>query len=175
MNRAGKFLIARPQLNQGFFARSVVYIYEDTANGTAGLTINRPSPGDFADVAQDRGHHYPRGITPIYAGGPVNTRAITMLHTDEWHSENSLYTGTGLDLSSDNLMIYKLIDGNTPKQYRLMAGAAVWAPGQLQAEIDRGSWLVSSLPLDAVFYSQGDRQWERCIELAGQELVASWF
>jgi putative transcriptional regulator len=162
-------------LKQGFFARSVIFVYEDSSAGTAGLTINKPTNSDFADIVLDRGYQMHRGINPLYAGGPVNIRAITMLHTDEWYSENTMYTGTGLNLSSDNLMIHKLVDGNTPKQYRLFAGASVWAPGQLDAEINSDSWLVSSLPIDAVFHSKGDKQWEHCIELAGQALVSVWF
>lgn len=175
MSRAGKFLIARPGLTQGFFARSVVFVYEDSDNGTAGLVVNKTSTGDFADVVLDRGYQVPRGVNPIYAGGPVNIRAITMLHTDEWYSQNTLYTGTGLNLSSDNLMIHKLVEGNTPKKYRLFAGASVWAPGQLDFEVNRDSWLVSTLPIDAVFHNKGDQQWEHCIDLAGQALVSAWF
>jgi putative transcriptional regulator len=175
VSKAGKFLIARPQLTQGFFARSVVYVYEDSVNGTAGLVVNKSTSGDFADIVLDRGYEISRGVIPIYAGGPVNIRAITMLHTDEWYSQNTMFTGTGLNLSSDNLMIHKLVEGNTPNQFRLFAGASVWAPGQLDSEINRDSWLVSSLPINVVFHNKGDKQWEHCIDLAGQALVSAWF
>lgn len=176
MSRAGQFLIATPQLKQEFFARSVVFVYEDSDTGTAGLVINRnTNTADFADLAADRGMVYPRGVIPIYTGGPVNIRAVTMLHSAEWYSENSLPINDQFTVSSDNLMITKLIDGNTPKYHRLCAGASVWAPGQLDREIAQGNWLISDLPNKTVFQNTGDRQWEQCIEAAGQALVASWF
>lgn len=169
-------MIARPQLTQGFFAKSVVFVYEDGDAGTAGLAINRNSNrADFADLAADRGMVFPRGMIPIYNGGPVNTRAVTMLHSSEWYSENSFPVNSHFTVSSDNLMITKLIDGNTPKHYRLCAGASVWAPGQLDHEISQGSWLIADLPASTVFHNTGDRQWEQCIEVAGAALVASWF
>ena len=175
VKRDGKFLIAKPNQISGFFNKSVVFIYEDGAQGTVGLTINKPTPVDFAQMALERGREYPSGINYLFSGGPVNSRAITMIHTDEWSSQNTLHTGHGVDLSSDELMLQKLIDNNVPKQYRLMAGASVWGPQQLSQEISRGSWLLTHLPVGVIFESQGDSQWERCIELAGQQFVAAWF
>lgn len=154
----------------------MVFVYEDSASGTAGLVINRDSAhADFADLAADRGQVYPRGVIPIFAGGPVNTRAVTLLHSAEWYSENSFTVNSQFTVSSDNLMITKLIQGNTPKHYRMMAGASVWAAGQLDNEIAQGNWLVSELPINTVFHSTGDRQWEQSIEAAGQALVSTWF
>jgi|AntAceMinimDraft_11_1070367.scaffolds.fasta_scaffold14510_6 putative transcriptional regulator len=174
-NRVGKFLIATPAVSTGFFNRSVVFIYEDSLNGTAGLTINKPSGIDFADIAADRHLPYAHNQTYVYTGGPVNARAINMLHTDDWSSRNTLHTGTGLDISSDDVMIYKIAQGNEPNAYRLTAGASVWAPGQLDHEINSKQWLLLELPHSAVFDYKGVAQWENSIELYGHQFVSQWF
>lgn len=175
MSRVGKFLIATPKISTGFFQRSVVFIYEDSLNGTAGLVLNKPSNIDFADIAADRNLIYPRNTEYIHNGGPVNSRAVTILHTDDWTSQNTLHTGTGLDISSDNLMIYKIVDGNVPSGFRVMAGAAVWAPGQLDHEMTHKQWMLMDLPHSTVFDVDGEQQWERSIDLYGQQCVAQWF
>lgn len=176
MSRVGKFLIARPNIEAGFFARSIVFIYEDTARGTAGLTINKPCGLDFAQIAVQRGQDYAPGQTPIYKGGPVNENSITLLHTDDFISKNTLHTGTGLDVSSDEIMIQKIIDGNTPRGFRVCAGASIWAPGQLDFEIKKNYWLVTELDHSIVFnYQPGDKQWESAINYTGQQFVQRYF
>lgn len=175
MSRVGKFLIARPSIEAGFFARTVIYVYEDTDRGTAGLVVNKPTGLDFAQIAQQRGQHYHSGITPIYRGGPVNENSVVLLHSDDFVSQNTLHTGTGLDISSDEIMIQKLIDGNTPRYFRVCAGASIWAPGQLDFEIKKNYWLVSALDHSVAFNQQGDAQWDSAIESAGQYFVQRYF
>lgn len=175
MNRVGKFLIATPKINTGFFQHSVVFIYEDSLNGTAGLVVNKPSTFDFADLAMERNIEYPRHNTMIHTGGPVNPRAVTVMHTDEWFSQNTLHTATGLDISSDEVMIHKIAEGNAPDGYRAVSGVSIWAPGQLDHEISHQHWLLMDLPHSIVFDIDGVKQWETCVERYGQQFVAQWF
>lgn len=175
MTRVGKFLIARPSIEAGFFARSIIFVYEDTDRGTAGLAVNKQSGLDFVQIAQQRGQVYPQGQTPIFKGGPVNENSIVLLHSDDFVSQNTLHTGTGLDVSSDEVMIQKLIDGNEPRYFRVCAGASVWAPGQLDFEIKKNLWLVSELDHSIAFNHQGDKQWESAIAYAGQQFVHRYF
>jgi putative transcriptional regulator len=175
MSRVGKFLVATPKIRTGFFEHSVIFIYEDSLNGTAGLVINKPSSIDFADIAGDRNIDYPRNTTLIHTGGPVTPRAVTLLHTDEWASQNTLHTSTGLDISSDEVMLHKIATGNTPQGFRTFSGLSIWVPGQLDHEISHQQWLLTELPHSAVFDVDGVKQWERSVELYGQQFVAEWF
>lgn len=175
VSRVGQCLIARPSAAQGFFADAVVFVYEDSPAGTAGVVLNKKSQMCLRDLAMNAGIDFPKGITPIYQGGPVNTRAVMLLHSDDWFSSNTLNTGTGVNISSDHLMIDKLLDYNTPRQYRLVAGASVWAPGQLDFEIDRGIWLTAPLSMDLIFGLEGRAQWDRAIERAGEYFVKNYF
>lgn len=175
MSRVGKFLIARPTVELGFFSRSVVFIYEESVDGVAGLALSTPSTYTLKDLARHKQVDYPYDPHVIYCGGPVARNAVMMLHTDDFNSSNTLYTNTGLNVSSDDVMIEKLVSGNNPRQFRLVAGCSVWAPGQLDLEIERGYWLVSKLPTNIAFGPNGERQWTMAVEHAGREFFAQYF
>ncbi len=175
MGRVGKYLIARPTVNLGFFSKSVVFIYEDSSKGTAGLALTTPSTLTFRELSQERDLPYTVTPHPLYRGGPVGISSIMMLHSDEFASANTLHTGTGFDVSSDEIMIEKLAAGVEPVYFRLMAGGAVWAPGQLDAEIQKGCWLVSDLDPEIVFGLDKEEQWAAAIEYAGSQIIAKYF
>ena len=50
--------------------------------------------------------------------------------------------------------------GNADARFRVFAGHAGWAPGQLDAELARGDWLVVPADADAVFFD-ADRLWQQ--------------
>ena len=175
MSRVGKFLIARPTVNLGFFSKSTVFIYEENSKGTAGVALTRPTEITFAHLAQERGFGASVTAHAIYAGGPVNTSAVMMLHSEEFVSSNTLHTGTGLNVSSDEIMLEKLAGGVDPVYFRLTVGASVWAPGQLDMEIARGAWLVANLDPDTVFSLSGEPQWTAAIESVASQTIARYF
>lgn len=175
MSRVGKFLIARPTVELGFFSHSVVFIYEESIDGVAGLALSVPSVYTLRDLAKYKKLDTVPDPHIIYRGGPIAPNAVMMLHTEDFNSSNTLYTGTGLNISSDDVMFEKMIHGNEPRQFRLVAGCSVWAPGQLDLEIERGFWLVSKLPYNIVFGLDGQAQWKAAVDHAGKEFVAQFF
>jgi putative transcriptional regulator len=174
MSRVGKFLITRPTANL-VFKQQVILISEETEFGTAGVCLTSPTAFCLRNIAHQIGVDYPAGQDLIYYGGPVAQNLIAMVHTDDFNSYNTLYTGTGINLSSDDLMITKLLSGNRPQQFRLVTGGCVWAPGQLDQEIQRGFWLESKLTRAIVFDLDQDQQWKAAIQHASSELVAQYF
>lgn len=175
MSVVGKFLIARPTIDIGFFTKSVIWVYQDTPAGTSGICLNKPGLFCLRDLALQSGYDYPQGVDPVYVGGPVNERSVNLVHTDDFTSSNTLHTGTGIDISSDTLMIEKLVCGNKPKHYRLAAGASAWAPGQLDFEISKNYWLIADLRHETVFETTGEQQWESAIEQVGVQLAQRFF
>jgi putative transcriptional regulator len=112
----------------------------------------------------------------LYQGGPLNTSALVMVHTDDFNSSNTMHLPGGYAVSSDELMIEKLIMGNTPKSFRLLTGICSWAPGQINMEVNRHkSWLTAS-PDDAIlFNSTGLKQWRRALNVVASETTAQYF
>jgi putative transcriptional regulator len=55
---------------------------------------------------------------------------------------------TDIHVSSSRMLFERLVDkGEAGERFRVYAGYAGWAPGQLEREVSRGDWHV--LPADA--------------------------
>ncbi len=57
------------------------------------------------------------------------------------------------------------------EDFRVYAGYAGWAPGQLEREIDRGDWHVLNADAETVFDKKPDAIWPELIERASAQWV----
>lgn len=167
----GKCLVAAPSVTGGMFERSVVLIYEQSSSGVAGIILNHKSNFTTHDLAESKGYNAVAPVETIYTGGPVNRNAVFMLHDSGWYSRNTMTINQHLSLSSDDIMIHKYLQGNTPRLYRFCAGAAVWSAAQLSSEFDRGSWLQAELSMDQIFNYNGLTQWDMSVECAVKSTI----
>ena len=77
-------LIAHPQLEGEFFARSVIYLVNHIEEGSFGFVINRPSDFSLSDLL---GEEAPEGELPaVQIGGPVGLDLLFFLHPSEGDS-----------------------------------------------------------------------------------------
>lgn len=182
MGRVGKLLIAHPKLTASSpFYKSVILIYSDTAQGISGLIINKPSRFTVSNLAEARGLEYPLTKDYIRSGGPVNDNALLMLHTDDWSSTNTVDICAGLRISSDDFMLEKLAQGYQPIYWRMMGGMCAWQPGQLEMELKgqqpyrpENSWLTCKSNEDIIFTYDGERQWEKAVELSSRQMFSQY-
>ena len=105
----GKILVAHPNLESGLFGKSVILITEAHQTGTVGFIMNKPSPHNLNQIMQERGISWELGDV-LYQGGPLNTSALVMVHTEDFSSSNTMYLPGGLAISSDELMIEKVLN-----------------------------------------------------------------
>lgn len=183
MGRVGKLLIAHPKLSaQSPFYKSVIFIYAENSQGVMGLIINKPTRFTVSNLAEARGIEFPLTKDYIRAGGPVNDKALLMLHTDDWSSSNTVDICPGLRISSDDFMIEKLAQGYQPTYWRMMGGICAWAPGQLDMELKgqepyrpENSWLTCKANEDILFTYDGERQWDKALDLSSRQLFNQYF
>ena len=173
----GKLLVAKPHfLRDPYFSNSVVYLYEQQKEVILGLCLNKPSNLGVSDIHKLRGVHNSGATGKLYKGGPVNEQSLLLLHTDEWQSTNTFRTGSGIAISSDELMLEKLLDNNMPRCWRLMSGMSNWVVPQLQDEIyNRNAWLVLDPTQDIFFSADSDAQWKQAIDLASHRMMERYF
>jgi putative transcriptional regulator len=183
-NRVGKILIAHPNFPlQSPFAKSVIYLYQDdSVNGTVGVVLNKASRTSVSMLCEQNKVMFGNTKPMMYMGGPVNTAALLILHSDDWNSSNTANAGKRLRISSDNHMFLKLASGNEPAYWRAFFGYASWAPGQLQAEMEGkfpyGSdtmWLTAEANDDIIFNYDGDKQWQHSVDLCSQQTIDQFF
>ena len=172
----GKILVAHPKLDSGIFGKSIILVTENHETGTVGFVLNKPSPHNNKKMMEDRGVLWETQENVLYQGGPLNTSALVMVHTDDFSSTNTMYLPGGYAVSSDELMIEKLCMGNTPKSYRLVSGICSWAPGQIAEEIKHQQIWLTATPTDAIlFNSTGLKQWRRALNVVASETTAQYF
>ena len=180
--RKGQLLVAHPNLSDRMFTRSVILVVDDGPNGTIGIVLNKPSDFTIDRFFSMKGHLTNFVDDTVRCGGPVNANAITMVHDDEWYSSNTYLLQRGLAVSSDEFMIDKMADGNTPRHWRIYTGMAGWAPGQLDAEINgtfpyntANGWLTYPADRSIIFKYDGEKQWEKALEQCTMQAIDSWF
>jgi putative transcriptional regulator len=162
----GHLLIAMPGMEDPRFAQSVVCLCNHSAEGAMGLMLNRPIEGLGFDKLLKQ-----LGLKPVpsqrqirmVSGGPVEAGRGFVLHTDDWSAEGSLAFGAGLALTASVDILSAIAGGGGPRQGLLALGYAGWAPGQLDQEIQRNSWL--SVPADEalLFHEDASTAWHAAL------------
>ncbi len=171
-NLKGHFLVAANHLRDSNFYRSVVLMLEDTDEGSTGIVINRPSslPIDAAMTELKQGSV---STEPIFAGGPVDTSRLVILHNcpelgerDEQVTEGVFVTGSNDSFES---LITKDASCDHECGFRIYCGYAGWGPGQLADELGRGDWRTLPAESSIVFERDPYNIWERCTAELNQQ------
>lgn len=146
----GRLLVATPALLDENFFRTVVLIVEHTAEGAAGIVLNRPSETPLARGPLEDWEGVAADPALVFVGGPVQPGAVVCLaraNTDE--------RPAGFEPIIDGLGVLDIGDGSstvrTGLRIRVFAGYAGWDAGQLEREIDEGAWyVIDADPEDAL-------------------------
>jgi putative transcriptional regulator len=159
----GKFLVASKELRDPNFFETVVLLLEYDRNGAMGLVINRPSTLKLSKVLPDIEGLQKRSDT-IYLGGPVAKNQLMLLIRTTSPPEGSRLVFRDIYLSSSQEIIEKMVDNpDTPERFRVYAGYAGWAPGQLDHEVSRGGWHILQADEESVFDKTPSEIWPELI------------
>ena len=164
----GNCLLASPFMDDTNFFRSVIYLVRHAEDHAFGLILNRPT--DFrldkvvAMVCELKCVH----DGPLYCGGPVDGPLIALHDQFALGSEACI---DGLNMTSDQDKLLKLFVMPEAK-LKLFDGFAGWGSGQLEQEIETGSWLIADIDADLVL-SDDPEMWETLINLIGQNILSA--
>jgi putative transcriptional regulator len=168
---SGHCLIASKQLRDPNFYKSTVLIVEHGSHGAMGLVINRPSSvlvrhalSEFFDLQCVK--------QPVYVGGPVEPRALLVLHNMQELAAEQRPIVPGVFIgNSENAfreVMNRAAEGKQDLSFRIFSGCAGWAPEQLEGEISRGDWYTCPACRELVFhddpYEVYDKMMQRVYE-----------
>jgi putative transcriptional regulator len=149
----GVLLIAKPGVDDPNFGRSVVLVTQTKDGETLGVILNKPIP------ARHEGK-------PLWFGGPVMLRSVVALFSSDapppaaaFHVLKNVY------LSMHPQILEALIEGNGAR-FRLYAGFAAWAPGQLRSEFGRDEWYVLPAEEAILFREDTSGLWQELLAKA---------
>lgn len=179
----GKFLIAMPALDEGDFARSVIYMCAHSAEGAMGLVINKPLDHlSFPDllvqleiIPDEKRIRLPSEARSmrVHQGGPVDTGRGFVLHTSDFHLDAStLPISEELSLTATVEILKAIAEGRGPEHSLLTLGYAGWAPGQLESEIQANGWLTTDSDPDIIFSAADGDRYRRALATLGVDLAA---
>ena len=177
MDLVGNLLIAPPSVKGNFWYKTVLMVTEHYSHSTVGLVINKRSNLSLAEFGEQLGHDLDiPGF--VYHGGPLNTKSLTLLHTNDWKCKNTMRVNKEFSISSADDILPRLADGDCPDQWRIFLGMAGWGPGQLIGEIkgtppwqESISWCTAKSDLDLVFGSDNKDQWCNALDRSGLEFA----
>lgn len=174
----GRLLVAVPDLKDPNFSGTVIYLVRHNAEGALGLVVNEPmgevplrrllenkAPGGGQAQAETEGPS-----VPVHYGGPVEPRQAFILHSPDFLPESSVKIDERIAFSRDRELLYALEKGEGPKHLMLLLGYSGWAPGQLEAELERQSWYLAKWDESLVFGSDHAAKWQRAIARYAPEL-----
>ncbi len=159
----GQLLIAGPGLVDPNFWRTVVLIGEHSADGALGVVLNRSSETPVAEAAPELAA-LTDDMGAVHVGGPVQPSAIVVLadFADPPDESALVVESVGfLPSEVDPDALGEL------RRARVYVGYAGWGPGQLDDELDEGSWIVEPARANDVFTDDPDDLWSAVLRRKG--------
>lgn len=136
----GKFLLASPNLYDPNFRHTVVFLLEHDISGAFGFIVNRVSQSSL----------FGKKLIP-FVGGPVAKQDIFILHTCGQSPVAGREILPGYFLTNVVEIYEDVIENNC--SLKIFQGYSGWGPGQLESEMQTGSWFI--LPGDEALVFSG--------------------
>jgi len=161
----GRLLISGGALFDPNFRQTVVLVGEHNDEGALGVVLNRPLDVSVADgvppladlVGPDE---------PLFQGGPVqpNEPVLLVELSDPGSADLLVFGGVGF-------LTGAIPSDSRPDviRARVFAGYSGWGPGQLEAEMEQGAWILETATEDDVFTAAPDTLWRRILERKGPD------
>jgi putative transcriptional regulator len=182
----GQVLVAMPGMMDERFARSVIYICAHSAEGAMGIILNRPAANvnmpdllvQLEIVPEIERIRLPQkvGAMQVLMGGPVETSRGFVLHSPDFHIEQStLPIDDSVCLTATIDILRAIAAGRGPANAVLALGYAGWGAGQLEAELGEPSWIVVPAEPEDAFAGDPDELWRSVLRRKGGKyrLIAS--
>jgi putative transcriptional regulator len=164
---AGQLLVATSELEDPRFSRTVIYmVRHDARTGAMGLVVNRQL-GEVPMAVLLKQSGLPsagaKGSVRLHVGGPVEATRIVVLHTDDYAGPDTVKVANGIAVTAEPSILQSIAEGKGPRRARFTLGYAGWAPGQLEAEMEAGYWIVVPTDDAIVFDDAYETKWNRAM------------
>ena len=161
----GKALLASPYLQDPNFFQSVVYMVRHTEEEAFGLIVNRQTEHSLKSVFDKAANTVLERDGWLYFGGPVEWPLVA-LHDQPDLADLTCSNGIYLTTDRDNLL--PLLH-RTEARVKIFAGFSGWGAGQLESELDTGSWFVTDIRLEQVL-EDCDDLWKSLLYQVGHQM-----
>ena len=163
------FLVATKKMTDPRFKNTVIIMLENDKKGAWGLVINKPIgslpmtklielPFSTSKEKEELG----KINIPVFWGGPVATRKIFVLHSNEYQN-NSTINYEDISISQNYKILLDISKNKGPKKNLVILGYSGWGDGQLEGEMEREDWTLSEINIDLIFERDNAKKWLNAI------------
>ena len=160
----GFFLVASQTKKDPRFKNTVVAMLEHDKKGAIGVVINKPlgkvkilsllKNTNIKDAVKKKLKDFE---TLVYSGGPLDLNKILIIHSKDYKNENTkVYKN--FSFTSDFKTLADIAEKKGPKNSLIILGVSAWTVGQLEGEIDKGSWNLSEISQDILFQENNKKK-----------------
>lgn len=147
--QAGIFLKSTEALNDTVFSQATILITEYNTKGAVGYVLNRPFGRSLNELEEFK----QSPDFPLYDGGPVDKEHLFFLHRRPDRIAEGTLVGNGIFLGGNFKQAVAGINDQslTANDIKIFVGYCGWDAGELEAEIEEGSWTVAEGTKEMVF------------------------
>lgn len=170
--KSGTLLLSQPFMADPNFERTVVLICDHDKEGSLGFVINRPTDVSILEVMP----LFTELDSICYEGGPVAKDTLHFLH-NYGKLQGCKEVLPGLFWSGNFEQLRQCISRRDVKaeDIQFFIGYSGWDAGQLDDEIEEGSWILTTESKDDIFLGLGDL-WKNTLKnMGGQYKLMAGF
>ncbi len=166
----GALLIAEPFLRECYFNHAVICLVDyEKENGVMGVVLNKSTRYTLNELVS--------AITiekeiPVFCGGPMSQDHLYFVHTlgnaipGARHIAGDLYIGGDFDVVVDLINSGYDVEGSI----RFCLGYSGWDAGQLENELSKGVWAVTSIQKTGeLLAGEEDTYWHSMVRSMGDQ------
>lgn len=163
---SGNILLAQPFMQDPNFKRSVIGIAEHSKEGTVGFILNKPIKIKLDELIVDLNTDEDY---KVYYGGPVGSDTIHYIHNVGDLLDDSIEIKPGLYWGGNFKKLLVLIEQGLilRQNIRFYIGYSGWSEGQLEGELETGSWIVSEWHANYTFKTPSKKLWSEALHHKG--------
>jgi putative transcriptional regulator len=162
----GTLLIASPDMESGFYSRSVLLLCDHSPSGSFALTLNKPIDVELPEnLLKTHEELHPQMM--MCMGGPIQHSQLMLLHGFGDAPDETLQVCDGVYLGGDLNFLQDLLDKKPDIPLRLCFGYSSWGMGHLEREFMTGNWYLHPASAELVFYLPPEQMWQAALRTMG--------
>ncbi|EIE23156.1 DUF179-domain-containing protein [Coccomyxa subellipsoidea C-169] len=177
----GCLLIAHPLVfttQQQYFAQAVIFIFEHSEQGSAGLILNKPTQYTIGTMSGLEALCPEFNNNGLFLGGDVSPNSMHMLHCHGQLPE-AVEIIRGINMGGFDAAKAAVSQGRMPAtDFKWFTRYSGWGAGQLQRECASGVWFTAAASSALVLQQgcadsadSGREMWHQVLNLIGGDLA----
>ena len=164
----GFFLVASEEMQDPRFKEAVILATPHHRGEVIGVVVNKPTETGVSTLfpQNELNDEHSR---QIYFGGALSTQSLLFLIRSKKQPKASLKILDDVFLSADQKVLEQVL--RHPKPFdglRIFSGYAGWKPGQLEAEVKKGYWLLREADTEILFDTEPGLIWRKLQDRPGK-------